>query len=33
MFKGGGVQFEILHNPGIDVYSGFRKNAQEGVQI
>ena len=23
--KGGGVQFEILRNPGIDSYSGFRK--------
>ena len=23
--QGGGVQFEILKNPGIDFYSGFRK--------
>ena len=27
---GGGVQFEILKNPGIDFYSGFRENAQGG---
>ena len=25
---GGGVQFEILRNSGIDFYSGFRKNFQ-----
>ena len=31
--KGGGVQFEILRNPGIDFYSGFRKASQGGVQI
>ena len=30
---GGGVQFEILKNPGIDIYSGFRKTYQGGVQI
>ena len=23
----GGVQFEILRNPGIDFYSGFKKNS------
>ena len=33
MIKGGGVQIEILKNPGIDFYSGFRKNDQGGVQI
>ena len=26
--KGGGVQFEILKNPGIDFNSGFRKKIQ-----
>ena len=26
-----GVQFEILENPGIDFYSGLRKNAQGGA--
>ena len=26
----GGVQIEILKNPGIDFYSGFRKNDQGG---
>ena len=26
----GGVQFEILKNPGIDFYSGFRKTSQVG---
>ena len=26
-----GVQFEILKNPGIDFYSGFRENAQGGA--
>ena len=31
--KQGGVQFEILKNPGIDFYSGFRENAQGGVQL
>ena len=25
---GGGVQFEILRNPGIDFYSGFRKKSR-----
>ena len=34
---GGGVQFEILQNPGIDFYSGFRKTSQAkgggGVQF
>ena len=29
----GGVQFEILKNPGIDFYSGFRKTSQGGVAI
>ena len=29
----GGVQFEILKNPGIDFYSGFRENSQGGVQL
>ena len=29
----GGVQFEILKNPGIDFYSGFRKTSQGGVQF
>ena len=29
----GGVQFEILKNPGIDFYSGFRENAQGGGAI
>ena len=33
MIKGGGVQIEILKNPGIDFYSGVRKNYQRGVQI
>ena len=35
MIKGGGVQIEILKHPGIDFYSGFRKNDQGGggVQI
>ena len=34
MVKGGGVQIEIQKNPGIDFYSGFRKNDQGGgVQI
>ena len=28
MLKGGGVQFEILKNPGIYFNSGFRKNAE-----
>ena len=27
---GGGVQFEILKNPGIDFYSGFRKTSHGG---
>ena len=27
----GGVQFEILKNPGIDFCSGFRENAQGGA--
>ena len=26
--RGGGVQFQILKNPGIDFYSGFRKKIQ-----
>ena len=30
MLKGGGVQFESLKNPGIDLYSGFRKTSQGG---
>ena len=29
----GGVQFEILKNPGIDFYSGFRKTSQGGGAI
>ena len=28
--KSWGVQFEILKNPGIDFYSGFRKTSQGG---
>ena len=27
------MKIEILNNPGIDFYSGFRKNDQGGVQI
>ena len=30
MLKGGGVQFVILKNPGIDLFSGFRKTSQGG---
>ena len=33
-YSQGGVQIEILKNPGIDFYSGLRKNYQGGgVQI
>ena len=28
--QGGGVPFEILKNPGLHFYSGFRENAQGG---
>ena len=31
--KGGGGENRNLKNPGIDFYSGFRKNGQGGVQI
>ena len=30
---GGGVQFEILKNPGIDFYSGFREKMYKGGEI
>ena len=33
MFKGGGVQIEILKNPGIYFYSGLRTNVQGELQF